>query len=115
MSVQKAHAGASTGAGWTRSGRAGFMGTDEQMEGNIYLEMLQEKKFVFSLSSCDLSILSIHLLVLSIFFSPTSENRVKLLPSNTYKKVFVLPLEGKPKDSSRALHRGIERDYFMSS
>ena len=49
------------------------------------------------------------------FFSPTSEDHVKLLPPNTYKKTFVLSLEGEPRNSSRALHRGIERDYFMSS
>ena len=49
------------------------------------------------------------------FFSPTSENHVKLLPPNTYKKTFVLSLKGEPRNSSRALHRGTERDYFMSS
>ena len=84
-------------------------------EKNIYLKILQEEEFIFSLSACDLFISSIHLLVLSIFFSPTSKNHVKLLPPNTYKKTFILPLEGEPKNSSRALHRGRERNYSMSS
>ena len=84
-------------------------------EKNMYLEILQEEEFVFSLSARDLSISSIHLLVFSIFFSPTSENHVKLLPPNTYKKALVLLFEVDPRNSSRALHRGIERDYFMSS
>ena len=53
--------------------------------------------------------------VFSIFFSPISKNHVKLLPPNTYKKAFVLLLEGEPRNSSRALHRGRERDYSMSS
>ena len=97
-----AAAGAASGAAsmrrWVRGefGMTDTVARDLKIKGKIYntWKILQEKEFIFSLSACDLSISSIHLLVLSIFFSPTSKNHVKLHPPNTYKKAFYTPIRG---------------------
>ena len=76
---ERADAGRTRHGRGTREARRGQARTADTVASKL------KKKFLFGNISSG---------KICIFFSPTSENHVKLLPPNIYKKAFVLPLEG---------------------